>query len=105
MSRVQCSGCPSLEAVLRFVVIGDTEIEVGPDRIFRTTPKYLEDPIGGKIGVVNSTEHIAAGEETAGRQWVIGICKINMLIAAIQLDRANGVFGEKHDGSVVRDSP
>src|SRR6266404_931564 len=104
MTRIQCSGCPSLEAVLLFVVIGDTEIEVGPDRIFRTTPKDLEDPIGGKSGVVNCTEHIAAREETAGRQWVIRICEINMLIAAIKFDRSVSVFGEKHNAVIIRDS-
>ena len=34
--------CP--EAVLLFVVIGGGQIEIGPDRVFHTGPKYLEYP-------------------------------------------------------------
>ena len=56
-----------LKTVLLFVVIGDAQIEVGPDRIFHATPKYLEDLVGRKIGVVNGSERIATGDEAAGR--------------------------------------
>src|ERR1700692_186016 len=101
MSRVQGSGCPSFKAVLLFVVIGDTQIEVGPDRIFHATPKYLENLIGGKIGVVNGAERITAGDKAARRQWIIRIRELHMLIAAIELDWPDGVLGEKHNAGVV----
>jgi hypothetical protein len=38
-------------------------------------PKYLKDLVGGKVGVVNGAERIAARDETAGRQWIIRVCE------------------------------
>src|ERR1700722_4766976 len=90
-----------LKAVLLLMVIGDTQIDVGPDRIFHTTPKYLEDLVGGKIGVVGGAERISARDETAGRQWIIWVCELHMLIAAIELDRPVRILRKKHAAGVV----
>ena len=51
-----------LKAIPLLMVIDDTQINVGPARISHTTPKYLKDLVGGKVGVVNGAERIAARE-------------------------------------------
>src|ERR1700731_5446617 len=47
------------EAVLVFVIVGQRQIEIGPDRIFRTSPEHLKHLVGGEVGVVGSKDSIA----------------------------------------------
>jgi hypothetical protein len=55
------AGVPPFKAVLVLMVIGDNQIDVRPDCVLRTSPEYLQNPVGGKIGVIDDAAAISAG--------------------------------------------